>query len=235
MTQLSLFPDLVMADQTKSTPLTLREQPAFRVTTDSGACNGAELLAGLIGGPSAPQLAQTLLNQYGSLHGVAQAGVADLVRVKGVGSTTATRLCATLEISRRLLQPATERVTIRSPADAVSLLQPLLMHREQEYIYVLPLDTRGRVMLAPREVYHGALNHIQLRLGELFREAIRLNAAGLIVAHNHPSGLPEPSPEDVAVTRSAVEAGKLLDVEVLDHLVIGQASWVSMKERGLGF
>ncbi len=95
-------------------------------------------------------------------------------------------------------------------------------------------DTKNHV-LKVHTVYIGSLNSAQVRVGELFREAIRTNSAALIVAHNHPSGDPTPSPEDVAVTRQIVEAGKLLDIDVLDHLVIGLSRWVSLKERGLGF
>ncbi len=160
--------------------------------------------------------------------------LADLTALPGVGESVAARLMAALEISRRLLAPEDERLTIRSPADAAALLQPLLLHREQEYLYVLLLDTRNRVLGEPREVYHGSLNTSLIRVGEVFRDAIKANAAAIIVAHNHPSGDPAPSPEDVAVTRALVEAGKLLDCAVLDHLVIGQR-WTSMKERGLGF
>ena len=88
---------------------------------------------------------------------------------------------------------------------------------------------------SPREVYHGSLNTSLIRVAEVFSEAVKVNAAGIIVVHNHPSGDPSPSPEDVAVTRALVEAGKLLDIDVLDHLVIGQHRFVSLKERGLGF
>ena len=96
------------------------------------------------------------------------------------------------------------------------------------------LDRRNRV-LETVEVYKGSVNSSQIRVGEVFKEAIRKNASALIVIHNHPSGDPTPSPDDVAVTRAIVQAGKLLDVEVLDHLVIGHGKWVSLKERGLGF
>jgi DNA repair protein RadC len=218
-------------------PITLpiHERPAYRVAADSAACNSAELLAALVGGPRQTQVAQGLLAQFGSLHGVARAEVADLRQVAGVGDAIAARLRSTLEISRRLLSPVEERPVIRSAADAATLLQPLLMHREQEYLVVLLLDTRNRVMAPPVEVYHGSLNTSLIRVGEVFREAVRLNAAGLILAHNHPSSDPSPSPEDVAVTRAVVEAGKLLDVDALDHLVIGNPRWVSLKEKGLGF
>lgn len=105
---------------------------------------------------------------------------------------------------------------------------------EQEHLRVLLLDRRNRV-LEVVEIYRGSVNSSQVRIGEVFKEAVRKNASGLIVVHNHPSGDPTPSPDDVAVTRAIVQAGKLLDVDVLDHLVIGQGRWVSLKERGLGF
>jgi len=99
---------------------------------------------------------------------------------------------------------------------------------------VILLDTRNRV-LEIVEVYKGSINTTQVHVGELFKPAVRRGAAALVVIHNHPSGDPTPSPDDVAVTRAIVQAGKLLDVGVLDHIVIGQGRWVSLKERGLGF
>jgi DNA repair protein RadC len=105
---------------------------------------------------------------------------------------------------------------------------------EQEHLRVILLDRRNRI-LETVEVYKGSVNSSQVRVGELFKDAIRANASAIVVAHNHPSGDPTPSPDDVAVTRAIVQAGKLLDIDVLDHLVIGQGKWVSLKERGLGF
>ena len=105
---------------------------------------------------------------------------------------------------------------------------------EQEQLRVILLDTKNRLLATPT-IDEGSLNTSLIRVGELFREAIRTNCASLIVLHNHPSGDPTPSPEDVAVTRQIVDAGKLLDVDVLDHLVIGRQRFVSLKERGLGF
>ncbi len=105
---------------------------------------------------------------------------------------------------------------------------------EQEHLRVILLDRRNRV-LEIEDVYRGSVSSSQVRVGEVFKAAIRKNASALVVAHNHPSGDPTPSPDDVAVTRAIVQAGKLLDVDVLDHLVIGQGRWVSLKERGLGF
>ena len=222
------------APRPPQTLLPLRERPAYRVVAAANACTTLELLAALIGGPQSDEKAQRLVARFGSLHGLARAGLPDLTAVPGIGETVSARLMAAVEISRRLLVPEDERRTIRAPGDAAALLQPVLMHREQEYLYVLLLDTRNRVMGEPREVYHGSLNTSLIRVGEVFREALKANAAAIIVAHNHPSGDPAPSPEDVAVTRALVEAGKLLDCAVLDHLVVGQR-WTSMKERGLGF
>jgi DNA repair protein RadC len=105
---------------------------------------------------------------------------------------------------------------------------------EQEHLRTVIMDSKNHVIKV-HTVYVGSLNTAVVRVAELFREAIRLNAAALIVAHNHPSGDPTPSPEDVHVTREIVAAGKLLNIDVLDHLVIGQQRWVSLKERGLGF
>jgi DNA repair protein RadC len=105
---------------------------------------------------------------------------------------------------------------------------------EQEHLRTIMLNSKNDV-LKVHTVYVGTVNTATLRVAELFREAIRLNSVAMIVAHNHPSGDPTPSAEDIAVTQRIVEAGKLLSIDVLDHLVIGQQRWVSLKERGLGF
>jgi DNA repair protein RadC len=132
-----------------------------------------------------------------------------------------------------LLRPAAgER--IKSPADIAALLMVDMGHLDQEQLRVACLDTKNKLQKV-HVVYQGSLNTSLIRVGEIFKEPVRLNSAALIVAHNHPSGEPEPSPEDVMVTREIVSAGELLGVEVLDHLVIGAGKWVSMRERGLGW
>ena len=214
--------------------LPIREQPAFRVAKDSDACSLAELLAVIIGGQSQIETAERLLAQYGTIQKIAHAHVNEIAKTDGISNLTALRLKAALALGRKLLQPEDERPTIQSPADAAQILMPILAHREQEYLMVMVLDTRNHV-LDVVEVYHGSLNSSQVRIGELFKPALQRNAAAILVAHNHPSTDPTPSPDDVAVTRATVQAGKLLDVSVLDHLVIGLSRWVSLKERGLGF
>ncbi len=205
-----------------------------------GALSNAELLAVLlrvgIAGENAVRLAERLLAEVGGLPGLHRAALADLCRIKGIGAAKAAQLLAALELGRRIaVATPDDRPVVRSPADAANLLMYELAALEQEYLFVLLLDTRNRVLGRPCEVYHGSLNTSLIRVGEVFRDAIKANAAAIIVAHNHPSGDPAPSPEDVAVTRAIVEAGKLLDIEVLDHLVIGHHRFVSLKERGLGF
>ncbi len=123
---------------------------------------------------------------------------------------------------------------INSPADAANLVMYEMRALDQEIVRVILLDTRNRLM-GTVDVYKGSLNTSMIRVGELFREAVKQNAASIIVVHNHPSGDPSPSPDDVAVTRLMVEAGRLLDTPVHDHIIIGSQRFVSLKERGLGF
>lgn len=133
-----------------------------------------------------------------------------------------------------MLTEPEERVQIKSPTDATHLLMLEMSHLDQEEVRVICLDTRNFIQtITP--VYKGAVNSAMIRCGEIFKEAVRRNSPSIIMAHNHPSGSPDPSPEDVQVTRQIVEAGKLLDVELLDHLIIGHGRYVSMRERGLGF
>ncbi len=205
----------------------------------AGALSSAELLAIILRvgnkDENVIRLAQRLLTTYDGLVGLAQAPFSDLIAIKGLGQAKATQLKAAFELGRRLLVAAPhERPTVKSPADAANLLMMEMGLLEQEHLRAVILDSKNHVVKI-HTVYVGSLNTAVVRVGELFREAIRLNAAAVIIAHNHPSGDPTPSPEDVHVTRQIVEAGKLLNIDVLDHLVICQARWVSLKERGLGF
>jgi DNA repair protein RadC len=203
------------------------------------ALSNAELLAILlrvgVQGENAVQVGQRLLGKYKGLIGIHRAPFDELVCERGLGAAKAAQIKAAIELGRRLpLEAPEERASINSPADAAALVQYEMSVLEQEHLRVLLLDTRNHV-LDTVEVYKGSLNSSQVRVGEVFKAAIRRSAAAVIVVHNHPSGDPTPSPDDVAVTRAFVQAGKLLDVELLDHLIIGQGSWVSLKERGLGF
>lgn len=216
--------------------LPLRERPTYRITADSQACNLLEVLTVLIGNEDT---AKALLAAYGgSAQSIAKASALELARnVRGVNERLAVRIKAAVEFGRRVAAdwPAAAPL-MSSPADCAAILLPLLQDKDQEYLYVLNLNTRNRLIGQPIQIYHGSLNTSLIRVSEVFRDAIRLNAASIIVAHNHPSGDPSPSPEDVAVTRMLIEAGKLLDIEMLDHIVCGgQQRFVSLKDRGLGF
>ena len=220
--------------------LPLGERPRERLEHyGAGALSTSELLAILlrtgVAGESVLRLAERLLVRYGGLTGLAQASFAELCQEKGVGPAKVTQIKAALELGRRLLVASPqERPQVKSPADAANLLMLEMGLLEQEHLRVMLLDTRNRV-LAVHTVYVGNLNTSVVRVGEIFRQAIKANAAALIVVHNHPSGDPTPSPEDVAVTELIVQAGRLLGIEVLDHLIIGQQRFVSLKDRGLGF
>jgi len=138
------------------------------------------------------------------------------------------------ELNAQLYTKPTERPKIQSPADAANILQCFIGNLDHEELWVINLDTRVRIM-SLIALYKGSVNQSSVRVSEVFRQAILDNSPSIIVSHNHPSGDPSPSPDDVAVTRCIVQAGKLLDIEVLDHIVIASSRFVSLKERGLGF
>jgi DNA repair protein RadC len=222
-------------DQPKLKSLPLREQPAYRVSQNAAACNLTELLAAVIGGQKQIEISEALLARFdGDIRRLYLAHPAELASVKGINQATAVRIKAALNLGLRLNIPREERPAINSPADAAALVQYDMSLLEKEHLRVILLDRRNRVQDI-EEVYQGSVSSSQIRVGEVFRSAIKQLASAIVVVHNHPSGDPTPSPDDVAVTRAIVQAGKLLDVEVLDHLVIGQGRWVSLKERGLGF
>jgi len=220
--------------------LPTEERPRERLARlGEGALSTSELLAIIlrvgVGGESALALAQRLIVTYDGLPGLARASFAELRAERGLGNAKTAQLKAALELGRRLLLATPEeRLIIRSPSDVAQILMAEMSHLEQEHFQVLYLDTRNR-LLGSDEVYVGSLNASHIRVAEIFRDAIKRNCAAVIVAHNHPSGDPSPSPEDVEVTRRLVSAGDLLGISVLDHLVIGQQRFVSLRERGLGF
>ena len=239
-TQLSLgyLPQpLTAVSRRRVCDLPAEERPLYRLHQHgSDALATTELLALVLGMGEAPGIAGDLLARFGTLHKLARASKAQLMQIRGIGEAQAARLVAVLELSRRLQAPsADEKPRVSSPAEAAAVLAPRLAHLDQEEMHVILLDTRNRV-LGIQAVYKGSLNSSVVRVGEIFRAAIEAPAAAVIIAHNHPSGDPAPSPEDVNVTRQLVKAGKLLDIEVLDHVVISQGGqFVSLKERGLGF
>lgn len=202
-----------------------------------GALSNAELLAILLStgtkGENVLNLSSRLLAEHGGLAGLSKAGFGELARIKGLGQAKTCQLKAALELGRRLMLASPgQRLQITSPADAANMLMAEMSLLEQEHLRVLLLDTKNYIISAPT-IYIGNVNTSIVRTCELFREAIRENSTSIIMAHNHPSGDPTPSPEDVQITKQVVEAGNLLNIKVLDHLIIGKQRYTSLKERGL--
>jgi DNA repair protein RadC len=199
----------------------------------------AELLANQlrvgVSGESAVLVGQRLLHTFKGLAGIHRAPFEDLVAERGIGEAKAAQIKAAIELGRRLHDTSPEEhVIISNPAQAADLVKYDMQALEYESMRVILLDTRNHV-LEVKEIYRGSVNTAQVRTADVFKPAVRRNATALIVVHNHPSGDPTPSPDDVAVTRELLRAGETIDVKVLDHIVIGQGRHVSMKERGLGF
>lgn len=199
----------------------------------------AELLAILLRvgmvGETAVQVGQRLLQTFGGISGIHRASFDELSSQKGIKLAKAAQIKAAIELGRRLvLESPEERPIVHSPADAAELVQYEMRALEQEELRVLLLDTRNHVQHI-ETVYRGSVNSSQVRVAEIFKAAIRRNATNLIVVHNHPSGDPTPSPDDIAITRAILQAGELLDIKLLDHIIIGSGRIVSLKERGLGF
>ncbi|MGH2582267.1 MAG: RadC family protein [Anaerolineales bacterium] len=188
--------------------------------------NTAELLAILVRtgvkGESAIQLGQRLLKAFNGLAGLQRAPYEEVETQRGMGEAKATTIKAAIELGRRLsiLEPEA-KPTISNPADAAAMVQYEMSALETEHLRAILLDTRNHVIEIV-EIYRGSLNSTNVRVAEVFTAAVRRNAASLILVHNHPSGDPTPSPEDLALTKALREAGNLLDIELLDHLIIGQ-------------
>ena len=166
---------------------------------------------------------------------LSEADLTELAALPGVGQAKAARLVAAFEIGRRShIPPATRRWTIRAPRDVADRLLPEMARLEREELRVLLLNAKNSV-LRTSTVYIGNVSAALVRVAELFRDAVRAHAAGLIVVHNHPSGDPEPSPDDLHLTAEAIAAGRLLDIPLLDHVILAADGFVSLRDRGVAF
>jgi DNA repair protein RadC len=222
---------------------TIRELPACERPREKLATWGAaslrdhELLAILLRTGtrqrSALQLAQELLQRFNGLRGVLNATVHELASIKGMGLAKATQLAAAMELGRRVaISTFQERPQIRSPEDVYNLLYANLLFEKREHFIAVLLDIKNRV-LRTETISIGTLDSSLVHPREVYRAAIREGAACWIAAHNHPSGDPTPSPEDIAITKRLRDAGALLGIELLDHVIIGDGRYTSFRERGL--
>ena len=213
-----------------------RERLALR---GPGGLSAAELIAVVwgtgSGGRSALDLAEEALARHASVRALARASDAELAGIPGVGSAKAARLAAAFELGRRSMAdwPVGDWA-IRSPRDVADRLLVEMSRLEREELRVLSLNAKN-VVQRVSHVYMGNVSASLVRVGELFRDAVRLDASGVVLVHNHPSGDPTPSPDDLHLTAEAIAAGRLLDVDVLDHVVIGHDAWVSLRDRGVTF
>jgi DNA repair protein RadC len=224
---------------------TIREVPASERPRERlalrgvGGLSSAELIGLVWGsgirGRSAVDVAADALARHDGLAGLALATELELARMPGIGAARAAQLVAAFELGRRLLADwPTARWTIRGPTDVAERLILQMGRLEREELRVVMLDTKNHV-LRVTTVYQGNVSSSLVRVGELYRDAVRLNAAGIILVHNHPSGDPTPSPDDLHLTAEALAAGRLLDIALLDHLVIGHDAFVSLRDRGVVF
>ena len=222
----------------RETPAT--ERPRERLALRGvGGLTTAELIGLVWGsgtrGRSAVDLAAETLARHDGLTGLARTTELELATIQGIGPAKAAQLVAAFELGRRLLAdwPAA-RWTIRGPADVADRLILQMGRLEREELRVVILDTKNHVHRVVT-VYQGNVSSSLVRVGEVFRDAVRLNAAGVILVHNHPSGDPTPSPDDMHLTAEVLAAGRLLDIALLDHLVIGHDAYVSLRDRGVAF
>jgi DNA repair protein RadC len=216
------------------------ERPRERLVQDGASVLSTAELLGLVWGsglPGAPAqwLAEEALTRLDGLTGLAAASSHELSALPGVGPARAARLAAAFELGRRAAASWPERRwVIRAPRDLADRLLPEMGRLEREELRVVLLDARNAVLATPT-VYVGNVSAALVRVGELFRDGVRRHAAGIIVVHNHPSGDPTPSPDDLHLTAEAVAAGRLLDLPVLDHVILGHGTYVSLRDRGVPF
>ena len=221
--------------------LPLDERPRERLLRGGAAAlSDGELLAIVLRtglpGEMVTELAGNVLAEFGGLWGLAAASNEQLARRRGLKGAKVAQLKAAIEIGRRMANSAPDvRPQVTAPDDVDRLVRFEMAGLEQEEMRVLLLDTKHRLIGGPRTVYKGSVNATSVRVAELFREAVRENAVAIILVHNHPSGDPTPSPEDARVTADVRRAAQQLDVELLDHIVVGRTGFKSLKALRLGF
>lgn len=227
-------------------PMLIRELPDDErpreklVARGPEALSNAELLAILLNtgsrGESVMTLSQRLIaSSGGNLQGLMRRDLDGLLSVHGIGQAKAVTILAAIELGRRIAQAApAERRKITTPEDLAAEIAPRLTALDHEELWVVLLDTKHHVERTVA-VYRGSVNAAQVRIAEVFKEAIRANMPAIAIAHNHPSGDPTPSASDISLTASLVQAARLLDIEIVDHLIVGDGRWTSLRRLRLGF
>jgi len=197
-----------------------------------------EILAIILGrgiaGESVMVTSQRLLSHFGNLKGISQASLEELSEIKGIGPAKASQIKAAFELANRLdsAVDSVKEPVVKTPEDVINLLGGRLKDKKKEHFLVILLDTRGR-HIKTSEVSVGSLDSSIVHPREVFKEAVSASAASVIFVHNHPSGEPEPSEDDISLTRRLVKAGEIMGVEVLDHVITGKNNFKSLKREGL--
>ena len=202
------------------------------------ALSAQEILAVILGrgisGESVMVTAQRLLSQFGSLKGIAGASLEELAGVRGIGLAKAAQIRAVFELTSRIEEyhDSEKREVVKTPEDVVAQVRSRLKSKKKEYFLALLLDTRNQ-LIRVAEVSVGSLDSSIVHPREVFKEAISASAASVIFAHNHPSGDPEASEDDISLTKRLAEAGEIMGIDVLDHVIIGDRNYLSLKREGM--
>ena len=219
--------------------LPVSERPRERLQKlGAEALSAQEILALILGrgiaGESVTVTAQRLLNQFGSIKGMAGASLEELAQVKGIGSAKASQIKAAFELANRLdgYPESGRKPVVKTPDEVVGLVKGRLKGKKREHFLVILLDTRGQ-LIKISEISIGSLDSSIVHPREVFKEALSASAASVIFVHNHPSGDPEPSEDDVKLTERLASAGEVMGIDVLDHVIIGDKKYLSLKREGL--
>ncbi|MGI6331803.1 MAG: RadC family protein [Zhaonellaceae bacterium] len=219
----------------KEMPEELRPRERLQ-KTGPGSLSDAELLAIILGSgsrkESALALATRILREGEGLAFLANATLEELLKLKGIGMAKATQIKAAVELGKRLMAyRREEKISISTPQDAALILMEDMKFLDREYFKVMLLNTKNHCT-SIETISIGTLNASLVHPREVFKLAVKKSAASLILAHNHPSGDSKPSKEDIEITKRLVEAGKIMGIEVLDHIILGNGSFTSLKEQG---
>lgn len=226
-----VLPDMMIRD------VNIADRPRERLLRQGAmSLSNQELLAILLRTGTKEEsvlvLANRVLSTFERLHHLKHATIEEMVAIKGIGEVKAIQILAAIELGRRLSQKQNDdKYTVRSPQDAAAYLMPDMTSLSQEHFVVLFLDVKNQI-IHKKTIFIGGLNASIVHPREIFREAVKRSAASIICAHNHPSGVPTPSPEDIEVTKRIQEAGYIIGIELLDHVIIGDHQFISLKEKG---
>jgi DNA repair protein RadC len=200
------------------------------------ALSAQELLALILGrgipGESVMVTSQRLLSTFGNIKAISEASLEELAKVKGIGLAKASQIKAVFELAKRSEEEVGEKISIKSSEDVVKLIRPKLKNKKKEYFLVLSLDSRNN-LIRVSDISIGTINANLIHPREVFKEAIQSLAVSIILVHNHPSGDATPSENDIEITKQLIEASKIIDIIILDHIIISSRDYKSMKDKEL--